>query len=180
MKRFGIILSILVLAAPLTQAAKLINPGFETGSFQNWNVAGQDWRVSTWHDDQRRGAYGAVTDVFTNDVSDEFRVIAQELKASAGKSYRAEVWIRAVCTESTESFLEVQFLSKTGENLQQFQSTPVKKDQDFSPVSIPCMLAPEGTEKACIKGVVHILGMPVTNTDWHIFDNFRFDTLKTR
>ena len=162
---------------PGAQAARLLNPGFETGTFDGWLIAGQDWRVSTWHEDQRRGAYGAVTDVFTNGVSDEYRIVFQEIKASSGKSYQASVWIRTVCLETTECFLEVQFMKKNGEVLQQFQSAPVKKDQEFSQTVIPCMLAPEGTEKACVRGVVHILSEPIVNTDWLIFDNFDFDVI---
>jgi hypothetical protein len=176
MNRLALLLMLAFM--PLAQAAKLINPGFESGDFKGWAMSGENWRISTWKDDQRRGAYGAVTDVFTNNVTDEYRVIAQDIKASPGKYYKASVWIRAVCAESTESFLEVQFQNKEGETLQQFQSAVVKKDQDFTQMIIPCMQAPEGTEKACVKGVVHIIRMPTVNTDWQIFDNFDFDVVK--
>ncbi len=159
------------------KAAKLKNAGFETGDFSNWGTGGQDWRISTWKDDQRRGKYGAVTDVFTNDVTDEYRVVAQDIKASGGKPYTASAFIRAVCVESTESFLEVQFFDEHGNLLEQFQSERITRDQDFQKVAITNMLSPAGTSKASIKGVVRIKEMPKENTDFHVFDNFDFDLL---
>jgi len=176
-KKSGITILWLMLAAWPVLAAKLVNPSFETGTWQGWNVAGANWRISTWKADQRRGMYGVVTDIFTNDAGDEFRLIYQEVKASPGRGYNAKTYIRGVCVESSESFLEVQFLDKKGAVLAQYRSPGVTNDQDFTLTTITNMIAPPDTEKASIRGVVFVREPPRINTDFHVFDNFDFDAL---
>ena len=110
---------VLVAAAAPALAAQLRNNGFETRDFTGWMAQGEFWRVSSWGKDSRRGVYGAVNDVVTN-ATDDYRVLAQELLARPGKVYTASVWLRTVCVENSESFLEVQFLSREGAVLSQF------------------------------------------------------------
>lgn len=163
----------LLASAATAPAAALKNDGFETGDFGGWMFFGEGWRVSSYSKDSHRGMYGAVNDAWTNGM-DGFRVVYQEVKASAGKVYRAEVWHRTVCLESSESFLEVQFLSRGGEILRQYQSEHVKGNREFAVLAIEKMVAPDHTERASIRGVVNVLTVPVVNTDYHIFDNFDF------
>lgn len=169
-RRFVFMAVFLAMAAPAS-AARLRNPGFETGDFTFWQFHGEGWRPSTFSRDSRRGIYGAVNDVWTNGV-DEFRVIHQEMKVKPGKAYWAGVWLRAVCIEGTESFLEVQFMDRDGNVLQQFQSEHVTKDQDHTFMTIDRMVAPEGSRSASVRGVVHLVTQPVHDTDFHVFDNF--------
>lgn len=175
MRRIAFLLLVAALQAP---AASLVNSGFESGDFTGWQFYGQGWRISTWGKDSRRGIYGVVNDVMTNNAADEYRVVVQEIRASPGKTYAGSVWARAVCLEAAESFLEIQFFSKDGTMLQQFQSPHITKDQDFQYLSISNMVAPEGTHRAGVRGVVHILGIPEQNTDFLIFDNFDFRVQK--
>ncbi len=166
----------LLVAAAAAPAARLENDGFEMGNFNAWQIDAEGWRCSTFFRDSYRGVYAAVNDVWTNGV-DEFRVIHQEIKVSAGKTYMAGVWLRAVCVEGTESFLEIQFLNKEGNVLQQHQSEHVTKDQEFRFMAVTNMVAPEGTEKVSVRGVVHLITPPMDNIDYHIFDNFDFRTV---
>lgn len=172
MRRF-ILIVFLLASADGAQAARLQNPGFETADFLNWQADGEGWRVSSYARDSRRGIYSAVNDVWTNGSS-EYRVVRQEIKASPGKMYRASVWIRAVCLEGSEGFFEVQFMDRGGSILKQYQSPRVTRDQDFKWVILDKMIAPEGTERASIRGVAHLVTQPVHDTDYLIFDDFDF------
>jgi hypothetical protein len=172
MKRLATIAVFLALAGPAI-AAGIKNDGFESGDFTGWLFFGEGWRVSSYSKDSHRGMYGAVSDAWTNGM-DGFRVVYQEVKASPGKTYRAEVWHRTVCLESSESFLEVQFLNRGGEVLSQYQSQRVKGNREFTLLAIEKMVAPDHTERASVRGVVNVLTVPVINTDYHIFDDFDF------
>ena len=172
MKRWGII-AILLAAAVCAPAARVKNSGFESGDWTDWQCDGEGWRMSNYGRDSRRGIYGAVNDVWTNAAS-EFRVLHQEIKALPGRTYKASVELRTVCLEGSESCLEVQFLDKKGNVLSQYQSAHIKKDQEFTPMVISGMVAPEGTDRASIRGVAVLLTLPVQNTDFHVFDNFDF------
>lgn len=172
MKRIVVLLALLGMACG-APAASVRNDGFETGDFINWQIDGEGWRVSPFFRDSFRGVYGAVNDVWTNGVA-EYRVLRQEIKASAGKVYQASVWLRAVCVEGTESFLEIQFMNREGSVLKQFQSEHVTHDQDFKLMTAGEMTAPDGTDRVSVRGVVHIVTQPVIDTDYHVFDNFDF------
>jgi hypothetical protein len=173
MKTLACITALLLVGGASASAAGLKNDGFETGDFTAWQIGGEGWRASSYGRDSRRGTYGAVNDVWTNGA-DEFRIVNQEIKVKPSQTYQAGVWLRTVCIEDTESFLEIQFLDKYGKVLTQFQSTHVKKDQDFTFMSIDKMAAPDETAIASIRGVVHIVTQPINSTDYHVFDDFEF------
>ena len=154
-------------------AARLQNEGFESGDFTSWQGDGEGWRVSSYGKDSLRGIYGAVNDVWTNGSS-EYRVVHQQIKASPGKMYRATAWVRLVCVEGTEAFLEVQFIDRSGTVLKQLQSPRVNKDQEFRLLYLDKMVAPEGTETVSVRGVAHLVTQPVKDTDYVVFDNFDF------
>ena len=154
-------------------AARLQNEGFESGDFISWQCDGEGWRVSSYGKDSLRGIYGAVNDVWTNGSS-EYRVVHQEIKASSGKMYRATVWVRLVCIEGTEAFLEVQIIDRSGTIMKQLQSPRVTKDQEFKLLFLDKMIAPEGTERVSIRGVARLVTQPVKDTDYVVFDDFDF------
>ena len=164
---------ILLIAVGSVSAARLQNEGFESGNFVSWQYDGEGWRVSSYGKDSLRGIYGAVNDVWTNGSS-EYRVVHQAIKASPGKMYRASVWLRAVCLEGSEAFLEVQFIDRSGSVLKQLQSPRVTRDQDFKLVVLDKMIAPEGAETVSIRGVAHLVTQPVKDTDYLVFDDFDF------
>lgn len=172
MRHFILIAVFLGLVASAS-AARLQNPGFETSDFTGWQADGEGWRVSSYGKDSLRGIYGAVNDVWTNGSS-EYRVVHQEIKASPGKMYRVTVRVRTVCIEGSEAFLEVQFMDRGGAVVKQFQSPRVTKDQEFKLLILDKMVAPEGTERASIRGVAHLVTQPVKDTDYVIFDDFDF------
>lgn len=173
MRRLHIFTTVFMLAACATLAG-MNNAGFETGDFTGWQFFGQGWRISNYGRDSHRGIWGAVNDIVTNNVADEYRVIAQEVKVSEAKTYTCGAWVRAVCMEAGEAFLEVQFLSKQGEVLSQHNSAHITNSQEFTYLSISNMVAPERSALAGIRGVVHILGTPERDTDFLIFDSFDF------
>jgi hypothetical protein len=171
--RHLILIAVLLGFASSAPAARLQNEGFESGDFISWQSDGEGWRVSSYGRDSLRGIYGAVNDVWTNGSS-EYRVVHQEIKASPGKMYRATVWVRLVCVEGTEAFLEVQFMDRGGAVLKQLQSPRVSRDQEYRLLVIDKMIAPEGTETVSVRGVAHLVTQPVKDTDYVVFDNFDF------
>ena len=164
-------IAVLLASAAFASAARLQNEGFESGDFINWQCDGEGWRVSSYGRDSLRGIYGAVNDVWTNGSS-EYRVVHQKIKVSSGKMYRATVWVRTVCVEGTEAFLEVQFMDRGGAVLKQLQSPRVARDQEYRLLVLDKMVAPEGTETVSVRGVAHLVTQPVKDTDYVVFDNF--------
>jgi len=160
-------------------AASLKNDGFESGDYGDWQVAGEGWRVSNYKLDSRKGQWGVVNDVLVGG-GDEYRVVHQRIKTSGGKKYEAEVWLRTVCLEGSESFLEVQFMDKGGAVLKQYQSDHVTGDQEFTLMKIENMEAPEETYWVSVRGVVHVIKPPEINPDYHVFDHFDFGRARNR
>ena len=172
MRYIFLIVVFLGLALPAS-AARLQNEGFESGDASLWLCDGEGWRISSYSKDSYRGIYGAVNDVWTNGVS-EYRVVHQEMDVKPGKVYRASVWVRAVCVEGSESFLEIQFMDRSGTILKQLQSSRVKRDQEYTQIVIDRITVPEHTDRVSIRGVVHLVTQPVKDTDYHVFDDFDF------
>ncbi len=150
--------------------ADLINPGFETGDFTGWSAFGQGWRTAGGTD-ANSGLFGMVNDVQGADT-DSFRGIFQEAPVVAGEGYDFGVHIRAVNVESSESWLEVQWLNSVGGVISQIQSTHVTADQPFTPMSISSAVAPVNAVTASVRGIVFMSAAPAVNTDFHIFDDF--------
>lgn len=152
--------------------APLENWGFESGSFSDWNTFGQGWRISTGAD-AYANVYGAVNDVLTTDV-DEWRGLYQNLPVTAGLTYCAGVYIRAVAVESSESFLEIQWLNDAGAVISQQDSAAVSADQGYQLSSLHDIVAPAGAVTASVRAIVHMLGVPAASADFHIFDEAYF------
>ncbi|HMP90237.1 MAG TPA: hypothetical protein PJ991_08540 [Kiritimatiellia bacterium] len=156
--------------ASASEAATLINPGFETGDFTGWFTFGQGWRTGVG-DDARTGDFGMVNDVLTTD-DNTFRGIFQEVAVTAGNTYSAGVYIRAVNIQSSESWFELQWLNSDGGVLDQLQSGHITGDQPFSLAAISGIVAPVGAVTASVRGIVFMPDPPAEEADFHIFDDF--------
>jgi len=150
----------------------LFNWGFEGGDFTGWTTFGQGWRISTGADAFSH-TYGAVNDVLTTDV-DEWRGVFQNVAVTTGLTYAAGVYIRAVAVESSESWLELQWLDSSGGVISQLTTPSITADQPFLLSSLHNIVAPAGAVTASVRGVVHMIGTPVDSPDFHIFDEFYF------
>ncbi len=157
-------------ALALSARADLINAGFETGDFTGWSQFGTGWRMGTGAD-AYTGTYGAVNDVLTTD-STGFRGIFQNIPVTAGDTYSFSVYIRAVNVESSESWLEVQWINSSGGVIQQLESTHVTADQPFTQMTILNAIAPLNAVTASVRGIVWKNTATQNDTDFHIFDNF--------
>lgn len=144
------------------------NWGFETGDFTSWSSFGQGWRISTGAD-AFSWTYGAVCDVLTTDV-DEWRGVFQNVAVTEGLTYAAGVYIRAVAVESSESWLELQWLDNTGGVISQLTTPEVTSDQPFLLSNLHNIVAPAGAVTASVRAVVHMSSTPVDSPDFHIFD----------
>jgi hypothetical protein len=154
------------------EANLLSNSGFETGDFTGWSQFGQGWRTGTGGD-AYSGTYGAVSDVLTNDT-DEWRGLYQNVEVSAGLSYDASFWQRAINLESSESWLELQWLDNTGSIISQTQTVAVTTDQVYTFAGLDAQVAPGGAVTASVRGIVHMVSAPSSDPDFHTFDDFSF------
>ncbi|HBA84608.1 MAG TPA: hypothetical protein DCZ95_10980 [Verrucomicrobia bacterium] len=178
----AIVVAATTLSSWAAQDHSLTNASFESGNFDGWQMFGKHWRTSAnmaneKYTDAHSGTMGAVNDVMpvdTDMMQDEWRGLFQSVRAKAGKEYIAGAWIKSMNTSSTESYVELQFLDKAGQVIKFVQSDFVTSDQDFTWVVTPPTEAPQGTESANVRGIVHMIG-PVTNDPaYHIFDDFEF------
>ncbi len=168
--RAGVLVAVLAGALTLTGRADLINPGFETGDFTGWSTFGQGWRLGTGGD-ANSGTYGAVDDVLTTDV-DDWRGIYQEVSVVGGDTYNVSVYIRAVNVESSESWLELQWLDASHSVISQLQTAHVTADQSFTRMALDGVIAPVNAVGASVRGIVNMTSAPTGDNDFHIFDNF--------
>lgn len=156
--------------------AEVPNGGFEQ-EMEGWETFGQNWRPSNFatetHRDAHEGEWAAVNDVKAGD-QDEWRGIARVVPAEDKRRYNAGVWIRTAQLESSECYLEVQFLDKDDNVVEFYQSEPVTMDQEYTHVGLEEIYAPKGTKSAAIRAVVHMISPPTEGDDFHIFDNFEF------
>lgn len=153
----------------------LSNHGFEN-DFTDWSTFGQGWRIGIGAD-ANSGSKGAVNDVIPSDV-DSFRGVFQIVPVSAGASYRASVYIRTALLESSESWLEIQWLNGGGGVISQDKSANVTADQGFALSALNNLVAPAGAVQASVRAIVNMLTAP-GNADFHIFDDFNFGLLQT-
>jgi len=154
----------------------LTNPGFEDGDFTGWTLfsESQNWRVTDWPGDQYSEDYGVVNDVLPSG-GDEWRGIYQIIPVTAGVSYDYMAYQRAANVELdvSESFLELQWLNFEGGMIEQWQSTHVVADQDWTLMGSQNLVAPVGAVSASVRFIVHAMGTP-EDTDWHVMDDAYF------
>ncbi len=160
----------LFLALAMHASAELRNPGFEDGDLTGWEIFGTGWRLSE-DMDAYRGVFGAVNDVLGADDI-QFRGLHQDLSVTEGEIITLTAYIRAVNVESSESWLEIQFMDEHGQILDQKESVHVRADQSFTHLSVTGQ-APQGARTVSARGVVLMREAPEENDDFHIFDNFR-------
>ena len=148
------------------------NRSFETGDLAGWSIFGQGWRTGMGGD-AFSGLYGAVNDVLDSNV-DEFRGVFQILPVTTGQTYVASVYIRTLNLESSESWLEIQWLDSEGHLINQVQSSHVTADQPFTLVELRSLEPPPGAVSIGVRGIVQMHEPPVEGADFHIFDDFSF------
>ncbi|MBW7907405.1 MAG: hypothetical protein H3C50_00570 [Kiritimatiellae bacterium] len=152
--------------------SNLLNWGFETGDFADWSTFGQGWSVSTG-DVAFSHTYGAVNDVLLSD-GDEWRGVIQNVAVTEGLTYAAGVYIRAVALESSEAWLELQWLNSSGGVISQLTTSAITTDQAFQLASLHGIVAPAGAVTASVRGIVHMVSAPTVTPDFLIFDEFYF------
>lgn len=148
------------------------NRSFESGDLAGWSTFGQGWRIGAGGD-ALSGLYGLVNDVLDSDV-DEFRGLFQVLPVATGTTYVASVQIRALNLESSESWLEIQWLDGVGALLGQAQSPHVVADQPFTLVELRTLEPPPDAVSISVRGIVQMHSPPGANADFHVFDDFSF------
>ncbi len=94
------------------------------------------------------------------------------MPAGPAQVYTASVYIRGVNIESSEGWLEVQFLNASQAVLQQHQSAHVTSNQPFTKAEIAGMTAPVNTAWISVRAIVHMIAVPTANGDFLIFDDF--------
>lgn len=155
----------------------LQNPGFEDGDFGAWTYFGQGWRVGSFVGESSRdmhdGKFGLLNEVAPTD-GDEWRGAQQIVRVKPNKHYTLGAWVRVAQVGRSQSYLELQFLDKQSNVIEQAQSAALTYDQEFSWVSIDVAEAPQGTQWAAVRAVVQMLGKPEQDIAYHMFDDFVF------
>lgn len=155
----------------------LQNPGFEDGDFGAWTYFGQGWRVGSFVGEASRdmhdGKFGLLNEVAPTD-GDEWRGAQQILRVKPNKHYTLGAWVRVAQVGRSQSYLELQFLDKQSNVIEQAQSTALTYDQEFSWVCIENATAPQGSHYAAVRAVVQMLGKPERDIAYHMFDDFMF------
>lgn len=148
---------------------------FESGVLDEsaWSTFGAGWRLGVGGD-AHSGVFGAVNDVLSSQAGEEWRGIYQFLPVTPGQTYAASVYIRTLNVESSESWLEVQWLDADSNFISQVQSDYVTADQPFTLVELSPLTPPANAAYANLRGVVRMFALPVENEDFHIFDDFSF------
>lgn len=172
----------LLLAGAVAAKANLLrNPSFEDGALEGWQTSGQNWRTSSFANDEvmdyRGGRVGVVCDVHTNDV-DEWRYLGQRVPAREGLRYSAGAWVRLSQIEDAEVYLEIKFLDARGEVVEQYQSEHLTANQSFTELVLDDVRAPKGTAMAALGAVVRMKRRPEIGTGFAVFDDFEFDVIQ--
>lgn len=153
----------------------LQNPGLESGDFGDWTFFGQGWRVSNFVGENSRdmhdGAFGVLNEIAPTD-GDEWRGLQQVVHVKPGRHYQFGAWVRVAQVGRSQSYLEIQFLDKQSNVIEQAQSAPLTYDQEFSWVCIEDAEAPQGCRSAAVRAVVQMLGTPERDIGYHMFDDF--------
>lgn len=159
----------------------LKNAGLEVGGFEGWGYFGQGWRVSDYASetsrDMHEGKFGLLNEVAPTD-GDEWRGAEQVVRVKPNKAYEAGAWVRAVQVGDSQSYLEIRFLDKQSNIIEQVQSVAVGGDQDFTWVGIDYAESPQDAHYAAIRAIVQMMGKPERDIAYHMFDDFVFTETK--
>ena len=161
---------VLLISGLAASANLLTNPDFETGDLTGWEQSG--WYVGTGAD-AHSGTYGGAYAVPSGRPSGDYYVALQYVPVTAGLSYDASMWDRAVIFNPSESFLEVVFHNSSGGWLGQTDTAAVTSSQAYAQYTLNGLVAPAGSVTASVRAVVHTTGVTTDNA-WHTFDDFNF------
>ncbi|MFH1183693.1 MAG: glucoamylase family protein [Chloroflexota bacterium] len=154
-------------------ANMLVNPGLETADSAGWAAWGFGWRLGS-ASDAYSGAFGLVDDVLPSDPpSESWRGFNQNFPISSGEVFTPSAYIRAVAIESSEAWLEVQFLNAANAVLSQYQSVHVTADQPFTPATVNSVTSPPNAVTISVRAIVHMSAPPTNDPDFFIFDDFQ-------
>ena len=159
----------------------LQNGGFEAGGFDGWTYFGQGWRVSDFAGESSRdmhdGKFGLLNEIAPTDA-DEWRGAQQVVKIKPNKAYELGAWVRVAQVGRSQSYLELQFLDKQSNIIEQVQSVAVDSDQEFRVVNIPHAEVPKDACWASVRAVVRMLDKPAQDIGYHMVDDFVLTEVK--
>lgn len=162
----------LMAVATVAPANIISNPGFESGDLTDWNTFGLGWRIATGAD-ALSGTYGLVCDILDSHVGENWRGVYQNVPITAGTTYSAGAFIRAVSVDVSSSWFELQWLDGDGGVISQLQSAAVVGDQAFTYLGVGAVVAPAGAVQASVRGIVNMTTLPTGGDgDFQIFDDF--------
>lgn len=162
-----------VALAGAAQANLLTNPGLESGDLTGWTTFGAgNWRASSWAGDQYSGTYGLVDDVVEG--GDEWRGAYQLIPVTGGLSYDYTAYLKGASIDTSESWLELQWIDSAGNQVSQWQSSHLTASADWSQYGSAGIVAPAGAVTASVRAVVHMIGTP-NDPDYMMFDDLSFD-----
>ncbi|NCC50776.1 MAG: PEP-CTERM sorting domain-containing protein [Spartobacteria bacterium] len=162
-----------LLTASVASANLLLNPGFETGDFTEWNAGG--WYAGS-EGDAHSGTYGGSYYVAPDQAGGSYFILDQAVDVVEGQKYDASCWMRFAGTaNNSEQFMEVQWLNGLGEIMwgNGVGTTPVSGPQEYTQFSLNEITAPVGAAAASVRAVVHTTDVTSDNA-WHTFDDFSF------
>jgi hypothetical protein len=162
---------VLLISAVVASANLLTNPDFETGDLTGWEQSG--WYVGGGAD-AHGGSYGAAYAVPAGRSAGDYYVALQYVPVTAGLSYDASMWSRAVIFNTSESFLEVVFHDNSGGWIGQTDTAATSSSVAYTQFQLSGLIAPAGAVTASVRAVVHTTGATADNA-WHTFDDFNFD-----
>ena len=171
-------LAVALMATATVASANIIsNPGFESGDLTDWSTFGLGWRTAAGAD-ALSGTYGLVCDVLDSQTGENWRGVYQNVSVTAGTTYSAGVFIRAVSVDVSSSWLELQWLDSENNVISQLQSISVASDQAFTYMTVGAAVAPAGAVQASVRGIVNMTTLPAAgNSDFHIFDDFNMTAI---
>lgn len=159
----------------IASANLLTNPDFESGDLTGWATFGQGWRTGSGGD-AHGGTWGVVCDVLSTD-GDEWRGLLQAVPVSEGQLYEYLAYQRIVIPESSESWLELQWLNDVGGVISQTQTVHLSAEQSYTLTGFEPLMAPGGAVTASVRAIVHMTSAPAVNGDFHTFDDFSFQAV---
>jgi hypothetical protein len=153
----------------------LANPGFESG-LSSWTTVGPGWRIGVGAD-AHSGRNGAVCDVLpTQESTQQWRILYQNIAASPGEVFSASAWLRTVSLKASRSYFEIQFLNDSKDVIRQFDTRPVQSDGGYGRWQFETLAAPPKTAFISVRAVVNV-ERPSSSNEFHTWDDIELRRL---